>query len=118
MFSLTESHRFFVFSKPTDMRKSFDALCGIVRIWLCRNPLSGDVFVFINRKRNMMKLLHWQQGGLMLYFKRLEKGTFEIPENKGNELEISHTELSMIIAGISVGNIQKRKRFRKSKKMI
>jgi len=82
MFALTESHRFFVFSQVTDMRKSFDALCGVVRMGLCRNPLSGEVFVFVNRKRNMMKLLHWQQGGFVLYFKRLEKGTFEIPKTK------------------------------------
>lgn len=118
MFALTESHSFFFFSKPTDMRKSFDALCGLVRGGMGRNPISGEVFVFTNRKRNMMKLLHWQQGGFVLYFKRLEKGTFEVPKTKNDEFRISYTKLSMIIAGFSVRNIQKRNRYCKPKNMI
>lgn len=118
MFALTESHRFFFFPQPTDMRKSFDALCGLIRTAMRRNPLSGDVYVFVNRKRNMMKLLHWQRGGFVLYFKRLEEGTFEVPKTEEDEVSISYTKLSMIIAGFSVGNIQKRKRFYKHKNMI
>jgi len=59
------------------MRKSFDSLSGIIRNELGGNPCSGDVFIFINRLRNKIKLLHWQGIGFTLYYKRLEEGTFE-----------------------------------------
>lgn len=115
MFALTESHRFYLLNIPTDMRKSFDTLSGLVHSKLGRNPLSGEVFVFVNKSRNRMKLLHWQGGGFVLYYKRLEKGTFEVfrPHDKEVELSISYAELTMIIHGIQRGNIQKRKRFSK-----
>lgn len=64
-----------------------------------------------------MKILHWQPGGFVLYFKRLEKGNFEIPKSEKDEILISQTELAMIISGISVGNIQKRTRFSKHSDM-
>ena len=115
MFALSESQKFFIYSKPADMRKSFDGLSGLVRSGFQKNPLSGEVFIFINKRRNMMKLLHWQHGGFVLYFKRLESGTFEIPkhENQEDEIKISYTKLAMIISGISVKNVKKRKRFSK-----
>ena len=113
MFSLSQSHKFFLCTKPTDMRKSFDALSLIVRTGMNRNPLSGEVFIFINRRHNLMKLLNWQKGGFVLYYKRLEQGTFEIPfaDSSGSQIKISHTELAMIITGISLKNMRKRKRF-------
>jgi len=111
MFALTESHRFFLFSKPTDMRKSFDGLSGLIINGMKRNPLSGDVYIFVNKKRNLMKLLHFTFGGFVLYYKRLEEGTFGI--DFYNKTEISYAELIMIIAGIEVQKIQKRKRFSK-----
>ncbi len=115
MFALNESQKFFLYTKSTDMRKSFDGLSGLVRSGFQKNPFSGEVFIFINKRRTMMKVLHWQQGGFLLYFKRLEKGTFEIPKHKNptDEIEISYTKLAMIISGISVKNISKRKRFSK-----
>ncbi|MEA1937088.1 MAG: IS66 family insertion sequence element accessory protein TnpB [Patescibacteria group bacterium] len=115
MFALNDSQKFYLYSKPTDMRKSFDGLSGLVRSGLQKNPLSGEIFIFINKRRNMIKILNWQQGGFVLYFKRLEKGTFEIPkqEKNENEIRISYTKLAMIVAGISVKNICKKKRFSK-----
>ena len=79
MFALTDSQKFYLYTKPADMRKSFNGLSGLIVRAMQKNPLSGEIFIFINKKRDMMKLLHWQNGGFMLYFKRLEKGTFEIP---------------------------------------
>lgn len=113
MFSLNQNHRFYLYRQPTDMRKSFDALSGIVTTGLGRNPLSGEVFVFINRRRNSIKLLHWEPGGFVLYYKRLEKGTLEFPEINGEKRgqEISWPQLVMIIEGISLKSIQKRKRY-------
>ncbi|RLD54464.1 MAG: IS66 family insertion sequence hypothetical protein [Bacteroidetes bacterium] len=115
MFALTDSQKFHLYTKPADMRKSFNGLSGLVRTGFQKNPLSGEVFIFINKKRNMMKILHWQNGGFLLYFKRLEKGTFEIlkQEKHDDEIKISYTKLAMIISGISVKNICKRKRFSK-----
>jgi transposase len=61
------------------MRKSFGSLCQLVECGMRRNPLSGEVFLFINRPRNRMKLLRWEYGGFILYYKRLESGAFELP---------------------------------------
>jgi transposase len=120
MFALTETQRFYIYSEATDMRKSFNALSGLVRSKLKQNPLSGNVFIFVNKRKNLMKLLHWQEGGFVLYYKRLEKGQFEINFSSESEskIEISHAQLAMIIAGISTRNITKLKRFRKEEFML
>lgn len=114
MFSLGSSNRFYFYAHPTDMRKGFDTLSGLIRSQMQRNPLSGEVFIFVNKSRNRMKLLHWETGGFVLYFKRLEQGRFESLNHKkvqNNSLRISWTELAMIVEGISVKNIVKKKRF-------
>src|SRR5690606_22725089 len=76
MFSLGSSHRFYLSEGHCDMRKSFDGLCGLVISVRQRQPTSGEVFVFLNRSRTHIKLLHWEHGGFVLYYKRLEQGTF------------------------------------------
>jgi transposase len=115
MFALSESHRFYFYNHPTDMRKSFDALSGLVRSAMGKDPLCGAVFVFTNKTRTLMKLLHWEYGGFVLYCKRLEKGRFEFvfATDGKNEKEITHAELTMLVAGISLRNIRKLKRFPK-----
>jgi transposase len=75
MFSLSNAHRYFLYNGDCDMRKSFNGLCGLVSAELGRDPTSGEVFIFVNRRRTHIKLLHWQPGGLVLYYKRLEAGT-------------------------------------------
>lgn len=114
MFSITGG-RFFLFKAPTDMRKSFDGLCGIVANQMQLNVTSGDVFVFINRSRNRMKLLRWEPGGLVLFYKRLEKGTFPLPK-EGEKADLSYDELVMIIHGIRLENARKNTRFYPHKK--
>ena len=112
MFSI-DSRRYYLYRKPTDMRKSFDGLCGIVSSQLGHNPMSGDLFIFINRQRNRIKLLRWEAGGFVLFYKRLEKGTFEFPPDKkeGLSQRIDYGELVMIITGISLKYARKRRRF-------
>lgn len=112
MFSLGNA-RYFVYREATDMRKSFDGLCGIVTSRLGQSPMSGDVFIFVNKPRNRIKLLRWEPGGYVLFYKRLESGTFEIPVSKNGQLstQVDYGELAMIIAGISTKNIIKRKRY-------
>jgi transposase len=112
MFSIT-SARYFLYLEPTDMRKSFDGLCGLVTSRLKADPMSGDIFIFINKPRNRIKLLRWESGGFVLFYKRLEKGTFELPtkENHGISQKITYSDLVMIITGISMKYARKRPRF-------
>jgi transposase len=112
MFSLGAS-RYYLYREPTDIRKSFDGLCGLVSERLGQNPMSGDVFIFINRPRNRMKLLRWEPGGFVLFYKRLERGTFELPIFSNGVLSqrIGYGELAMIVTGISMKYAKKRRRF-------
>lgn len=120
MFTLGSGLQYFLCPVYTDMRNSFDGLCGIVTSKLGRNPLSGDVFIFINKRRNCMKLLHWEEGGFVLYYKRLETGTFELPQIRPEmkTFEISWPYLVMMNQGISLRNIQQRKRYKMQKAVL
>lgn len=112
MFSLG-APRYFLYREPTDIRRSFDGLCGLVIGRLGQNPMSGDMFIFINKPRNRMKLLKWEPGGFVLFYKRLEKGTFELPDltDPGISQQIGYGQLAMIVTGISMKNAKKRPRF-------
>ena len=116
MFALSSNNRFHLYSKPTDMRKSFDGLSGLVQNTLGCNPCNGDVFIFINKRRDKIKLLHWQGISFMLYYKRLEKGTFELPfyDSSVGSIALDYTKLVMIIDGLSIQNIKKRKRYQQN----
>lgn len=113
MFGLTVSHRFYLYNQPTDMRKSFDGLCGLVQNELSENPTHGSVYVFINKFRDKIKLLHWQPGGFVLYYKRLETGRFELPDydTSVKSLDLNYSQLVLLIDGISITNIQQKKRY-------
>ena len=120
MFALTTENTFHLYSHPTDMRKSFDALSGLVRNNLGNNPTSGAIFIFINRRRDKIKLLHWQGSGYLLYYKRLEKGTFELPRYDASvgSITLSYSQLVMIIEGLSIKNLQKRMRYTQHKTSV
>lgn len=91
------------------MRKSFDGLCGLVNSGMWLSPTSGEVFVFLNRSRTHIKLLHWENGGFVLYYKRLEQGTFLAP--KGKENEMSWSDLVLMVEGIHVVKSIRKKRY-------
>ena len=112
MFSLGAA-RYYLYREPTDIRKSFDGLCGVVSERLGQSPMSGDVFIFINRPRNRMKLLRWEPGGFVLFYKRLEQGTFELPNLSDPSLSqrIGYGELAMMVTGITMRYAKKRRRF-------
>ena len=93
------------------MRKGFDGLSGIVRGALNKDPLSGAVFIFLNRRRNQIKLLLWERDGFSLYHKRLERGTYELPIGDGDSVELRSDELMLILQGITLKSVQRRKRF-------
>ena len=79
MFSLNDSMKYWLYNQPTDMRKSYYTLSGIVSNTMGLDPYNGDVYIFMNKSRNRIKLLHWEPGGLVIYSKLLEAGTFGKP---------------------------------------
>jgi transposase len=114
MFALGSSLNYQLYLPGTDMRKSFDSLSGLVLGELGHRPDDGTVYIFINKARNKVKLLHWQSGGFVLYYKRLESGSFELPdydESVGG-IQLDYTQLVMLIDGISITNITRRKRYK------
>jgi len=113
MFSLNASHRYYLSVCGTDMRKGFDALCAIVRCQMGRDPLSGEVFLFLNKPRTTIKLLHWERGGFALYHKRLEQGRFACPvlDATTGSYALRWTDLVLMVEGISLENARYQKRF-------
>ena len=111
MFTLSSSNSFHLYSQPTDMRKSFDGLSGLIQNTLASNPCNGEVFIFINRRRDKIKLLHWQGISFTLYYKRLEQGTFEVPvyDPEVGSIDLSYTQMVMLVDGLTIKNIEKRK---------
>ena len=95
------------------MRKGFDALCGIVQQHMSSSVLQGGVYIFINRKRNQVKLLTWEGDGLAIYYKRLEKGVYEIPVTAADNTRasIDALQLQLILQGIVLKSVQKKKWF-------
>jgi transposase len=113
MFALTEQHRYFIYNGVADMRKGFDGLCGIVESELLANPMDGSVYLFINRRRDRIKLLLWTEGGFVLYYKLLEKGTYEIPafDNVGSKQAMTWETLVLMIRGIQLSKIKRKVRY-------
>lgn len=95
------------------MRKSFDGLCGIIKNKMQQDVLTGDVFIFLNKRRTHIKLLLWERDGFAIYYKRLERGTFELPANNDAQLPITHQQLLLVLQGISLKAVQYRKRYQK-----
>ena len=101
-------------TQPTDMRKSFDGLSGIVRSEFGREPDDGSLFLFINRRRDRIKILRWEEGGFVLWYKRLESGTFETVAAADGKavVTIDAAELAMLLAGVPLRPVRRRKRLR------
>lgn len=97
----------------TDMRKSFDGLTGLVRSEFSREPNDGSLFLFINRRRDRIKILYWDASGYSLWYKRLESGSFEtVACRSGAEVvTMDAVELSMLLSGISLQSVKRRKRY-------
>lgn len=98
------------------MRKSFDGLCGIIQSQMALNALEGSVFIFMNRRRTQVKLLHWEGDGFSIYYKRLEKGTFELPATVGQlaTVTLDARQLQFILQGVSLRKVVYRARLQKT----
>jgi transposase len=119
---LSASVRVFLCTRPTDMRKSFDGLQGLVQEFLGQDPLSGHLFLFLNRRRDRIKILLWEPDGWVIWYKRLEAGTFQQLDPAGCAgpgsgqagIELTATELALLLAGVDLGSARRRKRYRRA----
>jgi transposase len=113
MLHLSSHERYYIYNQVVDMRKGCYGLCGIVQDGLKKNVLDGDVFVFINKRHNQIKLLQWDRDGFALYEKRLEKGTFEQPGfGQGtNGVLLTDLQLQHILQGVVLRSVIHKKRF-------
>jgi transposase len=113
MLPMLSRFNFYLCAQPTDMRKSFDGLCGLVSSALARDPMSGDVYVFFNRRRDRLKLLVWDRSGFWIFYKRLERGTFQFPAHFVNQaaIDVPYEDLMMIIEGIDLASVKRRVRY-------
>jgi transposase len=113
MISLPHTVRVFLHAPATDLRKGFDVLSGLVTSAFGQDPTSGHLFLFVNRRRDRLKILYWDRDGLAIWYKRLEKGSFQIPAiaHATVSAEISPTQLTLILSGIDLRSVRQRKRY-------
>ena len=114
MLNLSHQTRVFLFLEAVDMRKSFRGLCTLAESVLKEDPASGHWFVFVNRRQDRLKLLGWDGRGFWIWYMRLESGVFEKPSAKETQvqIEIDVTQLSLIINGIDLRSVKRRRRYR------
>jgi transposase len=104
--------RVFLCTRATDMRKSFDGLSGLVQECFSQDLLTGHLFLFVNRRRDRIKILYFDRDGLAIWYKRLEAGSFEIPRTvEVDGIELQPAQLAMILSGIDLRSARQRKRF-------
>lgn len=115
MFTLSDANRFFLYPFPTDMRKSFYSLSGIVTNSMGMDVRNGDAFIFVNRPCNSMKILHMECGGLVIYHMKLEQGTIRLPQiddgDKNTAIATFWTDLMLMVQGINPSKVTRQKRW-------
>ena len=119
MIALPPQIRVFLYRLPTDMRKSFHGLIALTESALKQDPLSGSLFVFVNRRRDRIKILYWGQTGFCIWYQQLQQGTYQLPAEKALEaretVEVTRSQLSLILDGIDLASARQRTRFQRSK---
>jgi transposase len=112
MIMLPSAVRIFLCTRPTDLRKSFDGLTGLVQECFGQDPLTGHLFLFLNRRRDRIKILYFDRDGLAIWYKRLEAGSFQMPPTMTPDgVELQPTQLLMLLSGIDLRTARQRKRF-------
>ena len=117
MIHISDKCRYLLYNDNTDMRKSFHGLAAIVKYNMQYDVLNGDVYIFVSKRRNAVKLLRFEGDGFAIFYKRLEKGTFETPahDRKTNTLLLTDNDLIFILKGISLKGIKYRLRYPQKK---
>ena len=114
MIALAPLVRVFLYRQPTDMRKSFHGLVALVESAMDRDPLSGDLFVFVNRRKDRIKILYWGQSGFCIWYQQLQRGTYQLPSHESHDvLEVTRSQLSLILDGIDLGSVRQRPRYQR-----
>jgi len=113
MLSLPTSVRIWLATQATDLRKSFDSLAELVRQQLASDPLSGQLFVFRNKRSDRVKLLYWDEDGFVIVYKRLEAGTFRFPSAADGGIEIRAADLQMLLDGVDLASVKRQRRYRR-----
>ncbi|NQY57401.1 MAG: IS66 family insertion sequence element accessory protein TnpB [Ilumatobacteraceae bacterium] len=117
MLTLPTSVQIYLARGPTDMRKAIDGLAALTTSVLEKDPMSGHLFVFCNRRRDRIKILYWEQSGFWLLHKRLEKGTFAWPVMDGDDpkrVEMSASDLAALLSGLDVQRASRRRWYSRS----
>jgi len=114
MLTLSATVRIYLATGPTDLRRGFDGLSALARDVLRADPTSGHLFVFCNRRRNRVKVLYWDRDGLALWYKRLERGTYEWPQGASGRAEVDATELALLLDGVELRTAVRRPRYHPS----
>jgi len=105
---LPASVRIFLAAAPTDMRKGFDGLSALVKA-RGADVFSGHLFVFVSRRGDRVKVLTWERGGFILWYKRLERGRFRMPPLDGDEesVELDSGQLAMLLDGVDLSRVRR-----------
>lgn len=113
MLNFNSNVQVYLCTAPTDMRKSYDGLSALVASAMGKDVLSGHLFLFLNRRRDRIKLMWWDRDGIAIFMKRLESGTFEMPKSAADQscLELDATQLAMLLTGVSLESAKRRKRY-------
>ena len=111
MLSFPSAVKIYLCKQATDMRRSFDGLAMMVHHIIKQDVLSGHIFVFRNKRGNMLKLLYWDKDGYAIWYKRLEKGTFSWSTNTSEDSLVDRREFTLILEGLEVSKVVRKKRF-------
>ena len=115
MIALSPQIRVFLHRHPTDMRKSFNGLVALTESVIKQDPLSGNLFVFVNRRRDRIKILYWGQTGFCIWYQQLQRGTYQLLSqellDEQDAVEVTRTQLSLILDGIDLSSARQRIRF-------
>lgn len=111
MLNLSPAVKIYLATEPTDMRKGFDGLVGLVQGVLQQDPFSGHLFVFRNRSSDRVKILTWDHGGFWVHYRRLEKGRFRFPDSSDKVAQVEATELALLLGGIDLRGARRRARW-------
>ena len=113
MIHVTDRSRYLLYNGQADMRKSFHGLAALVKFHMKCDVLNGDVYIFLSRRRNSIKLLRFEGDGFAIFYKHLEKGTFEMPVFKGQNWShpISDNDLLFMLKGVALKRIKYRPRY-------
>lgn len=114
MLSISPAVKIFLYGQAADLRRGYDGLASIVQEAMGEDPLSGSLFIFVNKRGNRLKLLYWDNDGYALWMKRLERGCFELPKPSDADspsVKLTASQLTLILEGIELSSVRRRRRF-------